>query len=149
MNNLEMYSNAVYTTQDDGAVVFYIDDEITVRTYGNNTLKNIYIFSGESYMVRHSVDTLRNELDITFPEINETVFLRMPKSDELIEACASLPMMADKRLVVISDCTVLTGKGSAEEAKRIAAYLECLPDTTVLVMCTETAPDNGVRSTSA
>ena len=34
MKNLEMYSDAVYTTQDDGAVVFYIDDEVVVKTYG-------------------------------------------------------------------------------------------------------------------
>ena len=34
MHNLEMYSDAVYVTEDDYAVVFYIGDEITVRTYG-------------------------------------------------------------------------------------------------------------------
>ena len=92
-------------------------------------------------MVRRSVDALRRTLDIAFPEVNETVCQRMPKADELIAACASVPMMADKRLVVIAECSVLSGKGGAEEAKKIAAYLDRLPDTTVLVMCTEAAPD--------
>lgn len=34
MKNLEVYSDAVYTTQNDHAVAFYVDDGIRVQTYG-------------------------------------------------------------------------------------------------------------------
>jgi DNA polymerase-3 subunit delta len=65
----------------------------------------------------------------------------MPKADELIAACAEYPFMADKRLLAVLDCTVLTTTGSAEEAKKLTAYLDKMPDTTVLVLCTNGAAD--------
>ncbi len=107
----------------------------------NNQNIHIYIFAGESYMVRRSVEALRRGLDIAYPELNETVYAQMPKPDELISACASLPMMAEFRLIVVAECSALSGKGGAEEAKTIAAYLDRLPETTVLVLCSEDMPD--------
>jgi len=102
---------------------------------------SVYIFAGEVYMVRRSLDALRRNLDIAFPEVNETVYKNMPKADELIAACASMPMMAEKRLVAVTDCGLLGAKGGKEEAKKLADYLEHLPDSTVLVLCTEGALD--------
>jgi DNA polymerase III subunit delta len=98
--------------------------------------KNVYIFSGESYMVRRSLTNLRQSLDITYPEMNVSEYKTMPKADEIIESCCSVPFMSPCRLVIVSDCTVLTSKGSAEEAKKIAAYLGRMPETTVLALCT-------------
>jgi DNA polymerase-3 subunit delta len=92
-------------------------------------------------MVRRGVEALRRSLNMAYPELNETVYAQMPKTDELIAACASLPMMDEFRLVVVTECSLLGGKGGAEEAKKVAAYLDRLPDTTVLVLCSEALPD--------
>lgn len=104
-------------------------------------MKNIYIFSGESYMVRDSLNKLKQALDIQNDMLNINEYKAMPKADELIAACAEYPFMADKRLLAVMDCTVLTTKGSAEEAKKITAYLDKMPESTVLVLCIDGTPD--------
>ena len=102
--------------------------------------KNLYILTGENYMIRKSVTRLEESLDIQHPQLNIVDFKTMPKADELKDACLAVPFMANKRLVIVSDCTVLS-KGSAEEAKRISAFLEKIPESTVLVLCIEGAAD--------
>ncbi len=103
--------------------------------------KNVYLFSGEGYMVRAGLKKLRESLDIEFDELNVMMYGSMPGADELIEACAAVPFLSPLRLVAVTDCTVLTATGSKEEAKRIADSLDRLPDSTVLVLCTPDAPD--------
>lgn len=103
--------------------------------------KNAYIFSGESYMIKESLKWLKQTLGTQYPEINITEFKTMPKAQEIIEACAAVPFMSLKRLVIVADCTALTTKGSKDEAKMIADFIPGLPDTTVLALCTGEAPD--------
>lgn len=100
---------------------------------------NVYIFTGESYMVGQSLRRLRETIQNA--ELNVTQFSSMPGAEELIAACAEYPFLSDKRLVAVTDCTVLGASGSAEEAKRIAAYLDSLPDSTVLALCSAGPPD--------
>ncbi|MDD5016841.1 MAG: DNA polymerase III subunit delta [Eubacteriales bacterium] len=104
-------------------------------------MTKVYIFAGESYMVRHSLDDLKQSLGIQYEQMNTTEYKTMPKADELIEACAVYPFMSDMRLVAVRDCSVLTAKGSAEEAKRIEACIDGMPETTVLALCTDDMPD--------
>lgn len=104
-------------------------------------MKNLYIFAGEAYRVRDSVKKLKEALDIPYETLNVTEYKTMPKADELIAACAAYPFMAQTRLIAVTDCTPLTSAGSAEEAKKLAAYLDKMPDTTVLALCTQDAPD--------
>ncbi len=104
-------------------------------------MKNVYIFSGESYMVRDSLKKLKQALNIPYDMLNITEYKTMPKVDELIAACAGYPFMADKRLLAVLDSTVLTTTGSAEEAKKLAAYIDKMPESTVLVLCTDGAAD--------
>ncbi len=101
--------------------------------------KNIYIFSGDSFMVKKSVRELRKALDISNEELNVTDFKSMPKADELIAACAQVPFMSKYRLVIVSECSVLRAKGGAEQAKKIADNLEKIPDSTALVLCVDSA----------
>jgi len=104
-------------------------------------MKNLYIFAGEGYLVRDSLKKLKQALNIPYDTLNITEYKSMPKSDELIAACAEYPFMADKRLLAVLDCTVLTTAGSAEEAKKLTAYLDKMPDSTVLVLCIDGAAD--------
>ena len=103
--------------------------------------KNLYIFSGESYMVRDSLSKLKASLDIQMEELNVTIYNEMPDTQQLIEACAAVPFLSEMRLVAVRDCAILTPSGSKEEAKRLADYIDRLPDTTVLALCTPDAPD--------
>ncbi len=100
------------------------------------TGKRVYIFAGESYMVGKSLNGLKASLNIQYPEINITEYKTMPKADELIEACFAVPLMSDKRLVAVTDCSALTSKGGTEEQKRIAESITRIPETTVLALCT-------------
>jgi DNA polymerase-3 subunit delta len=111
--------------------------------------KNLYLFAGEHYMVRKALSALIASLDIPLPEINVTGFKDMPDTDTLIEACAALPMMAEKRLVYVADYTALCGGGSetdkkdtySDDAKKLLAYLGRMPETTRLALCCEGSPD--------
>lgn len=103
--------------------------------------KNVHIFTGEKYMITRSLKKLEASLGIEYPQMNITVFRTMPKTEDIIEACSSVPFMSPGRLVIIADCTVITSKGSADEAKKISAYLKRLPETTTLALCTEETPD--------
>ena len=99
------------------------------------TNKDVYILAGESYMVAKSLLSLKESLGIQYPEINITVYKTMPKADELIDACFAVPFMSDKRLVAVTDCSVLSAKGGTEEQKRIAEAIPRMPESTVLVLC--------------
>ena len=103
--------------------------------------KNLYLFSGESYMVRARLKKLRESLDIPFEELNVSMYGSMPAADELIEACAAVPFLSPLRLVAVTDCTVLAASGNKEEAKKLADNIDRLPDSTILVLCTSEAPD--------
>ena len=91
--------------------------------------RNIYVFAGEGYMVRESFARLKASLDIQMEELNVTVFGEMPPADLLIETCAAVPFLSPVRLVAVRDCTALTAAGDKDEAKKIADFLEQLPDT--------------------
>lgn len=103
--------------------------------------KNLYLFSGEYYMVRKALSSLIDSLALPLPEINITGFKTMPSVDTLIEACAALPMMADKRLIYVTDYPSQTSENDSSDTKRLAAFLPKLPETTVLVFACEDAPD--------
>lgn len=104
-------------------------------------MKNLYIFTGDRYMVRDSLKKLKGVLNIPNEMLNITEYKTCPKVDELIAACAEYPFMAEKRLLAVQDCPWLYASGSAEEAKKLAAYLDKMPDTTVLVLCGDESPD--------
>jgi DNA polymerase-3 subunit delta len=103
--------------------------------------RNVYVFAGEGYMVRESLAQLKASLDIQMEELNVSVFSEMPTVDQLIEACAAVPFLSPMRLVAVRDCTALTAAGGKEDAKKIADYLDRLPDTTALALCVADAPD--------
>ncbi len=103
--------------------------------------KYVYIFAGESYMVGKSINSLKASSGIQYPEINITEYKTMPKADELIEACFAVPFMSDKRLIAVTDCSVLSDKSGMEEQKKIADAIPRMPETTVLVLCTNDDPD--------
>ncbi len=98
----------------------------------------LYLFEGEEEHIKRSALTqLEKALPLgAFPDMNQTT-LKDPSADQLIAAAETLPFMADKRLVVVRESGMLSGKArdydEAESAERLKAYLPELPGTTVLV----------------
>ena len=103
--------------------------------------KNLYLYMGERYLVMKSVHRLIDSLALPLPEINVMGFKTMPAADTLIEACASLPLMAEKRLVYVTDYPSTSSDGDSADLKKLTAYLTQLPKTTVLVFACEGQPD--------
>ena len=102
-------------------------------------IENCYLFEGEEeFTKRSAVKALREAVvDKDFAAMNDSA-LKDPAPDELIAAAETLPFMADRRLLVIRESSLLSGnkpKHFDEDAvlKRLTEYFENLPDTTCMV----------------
>ncbi len=113
-----------------------------------------YLFEGEEeYLKESALLQIRSKVIVPpFGDMNETV-LTNPSSEELIAVCETLPMMADKRLVIVKDSALLAGsskdspkagKKSDSDGDKVCAYIKNLPSTTCLVFFTR-GKANGVR----
>lgn len=108
-----------------------------------------YLLFGQEVLVAHSaLAALRAKI---LPEgmeaLSETV-LQNPASQEIIEACETLPMMSEKRLVIVRDSALLTAGRSRDEAgesERLIGYLPGIPETCCLVFFVEGAVDGRKR----
>ncbi len=102
------------------------------------SVARLYLFEGEEeYAKKSALARLEKALDLgAFADMNRTV-LKDPDADAIIAAAETLPLMAPKRLVIVRDSSMLTGKAKdydeAASADRLKAYLPQLPDTTVAV----------------
>ncbi|KAB3530734.1 DNA polymerase III subunit delta [Alkaliphilus serpentinus] len=103
-----------------------------------NSLGGLYLIYGEEpYLMEDSVKRIiKHLISPDFIELNYTNLIGKDISvSTLIDACETLPFMADKKLVMVKDFEVLQGKKklSDEEEEELIKYLEGLPDTTCLV----------------
>lgn len=104
-----------------------------------------YLFTGEeNYVKREALRALERKL---LPEgleaLNQNV-LEGQAADDIIAACETLPMMAERRLVVVRDfAPLMSGQSRDEkaESERMAGYLERLPESACLVMYMRGAAD--------
>lgn len=114
------------------------------RSIKSSGILNCYLFEGEEeYTKESALRTLREavlEEDLT--GLNATV-LTDPDADSLIACAETLPMMANRRFVLVKECSLLQGTKAEEEgekpasksgsADRIVDYVGHLPPTTCLV----------------
>lgn len=118
------------------------------------SIQSCYLFEGEEeYSKESALQQLRTAV-LTPPMgmMNETV-LEDPDAQTLIAVAETLPLMADKRLVVVRESAWLAG-GKKDDAKadrkgetdadKVAAYLGNLPGTTCLVFYVR-GKSNGTR----
>jgi len=97
----------------------------------------IYLFQGEEEHVKRSaLERLRARV---LPEglaaLCETV-LDNPPAGDIVAAAETMPMMAERRLVIVRDSALLLpgrARDEAEDGERLAAYLPNLPDYTLLL----------------
>lgn len=98
-------------------------------------LPNLLLFDGEEEYVKESaLEALRKSL---LPEgmesLNETRFAEKTGVELLVDACETLPFLAEKRLVQVTDSPFcLSGRADGEE-KALLAYLDRLPESCCLL----------------
>lgn len=97
-----------------------------------------YVFEGaEEYIKRSALNALRKKLlPVGMEDMNEAR-LTDPDANTLIAAAETLPLMAEKRLVLVLECGMLSGRAKEyDEAKNAAAlceYLKNPPDSACIV----------------
>ncbi len=103
--------------------------------------KGIYLFSGtEEYVKRSAMAQLEAALSLgAYADMNRTV-LKDPDAATLISAAETLPFMADRRLVVVRDSAMISGKArdydEGDSAEQLKAYLPAHAETSVIVFYT-------------
>ncbi|MCL1964501.1 MAG: DNA polymerase III subunit delta [Firmicutes bacterium] len=113
----------------------------------------VYLFEGEEEHIKgKALQALRGRL---LPEgleaLNESV-LQNPSADTLIAAAETLPVMAERRLVVVRDSALLSAGKAANEAddsQKLAGYLLHPPETACIVFYCHKALDGRKKLTQA
>lgn len=91
---------------------------------GKGLIRPCYVLEGPEEYIKHSaLETLRRRiLPPGLEDMNENR-LRDPDADTLIAAAETLPFMAEKRLVVVTESCMLQGKAKGYDEGRSAAAL--------------------------
>lgn len=96
-----------------------------------------YLFEGaEEYIKQQALKQLCSKLLPTGLEEMNLTDLTDPDPDTLISAAETLPFMADKRVMVVRECSLITSGRKAEDEKKaeaIAEYIGHIPPSTCLV----------------
>ncbi|AKL95813.1 DNA polymerase III subunit delta [Clostridium aceticum] len=113
-----------------------------------NEIEKIYLLYGEeTYLVEEFIKVIKEKVvgkgfeDLNFFIIEGKEFTL----EKLIDACETLPFMAERKLVLVNDLEIFQGKKksiSEEEEKRLVAYIANIPETTSLVFNGSTSIDS-------
>jgi DNA polymerase-3 subunit delta len=119
-------------------------------------VQRCYLFDGEEeYTKEAAVRTLQSKvLKGEFAELNLSRLVS-PPVDEIIAHAETLPLMAERRMVIVRDCAFFTGKSTGEgegekegtsfsDADKLCDYLERLPGTVCLLFVVR-GKANGTR----
>ena len=115
--------------------------------------EKVYFFHGpEEWVKQGAVQRLREKLlPAGLEELNETV-MEGGGAQAILEAAETLPVMSERRLVLVRDFSPLTGgkaKAEQEEAQRILDWLPTAPDTACVVFYVRGAADMRKKLSSA
>ena len=106
------------------------------ETVKSGELRGPYLLEGpEEYIKGQAVARLCQRLLPAGLEAMNLTELQNPEADELIAAAETLPFMAERRVVLVRECELLTTSKKADDEKleAILAYLEKLPHETCLI----------------
>ena len=114
-------------------------------------IRSAYVFYGpEAFVLNSALDALRARLlPEGFEALNQNLFEGAAGVQELIDAAETLPLMGEKRLVVLRDWTALTGKGESADIERFIRWMENMPETCCLVFVLADSPDSRRKLTQA
>lgn len=105
----------------------------------------LFFFGTEEYLVQWAISSILDRYidpgirELNFSKIDGTALTL----EMLISQCETLPMMAERRVVLVTDFAVLSGgktKGFQEsDETELGTYLSSLPDTTILIFTASSA----------
>lgn len=101
-------------------------------------MSNLYLLYGEEKMlIRRDLLRMTKKLDDTdFPEFNFNAFPHNAALDDIADAVESLPFMAERKCVTVSDLNI-ESLSSAEQNK-LTELIENVPESTVLIFAMPT-----------
>lgn len=119
--------------------------QIIQKEIKEGKLKNALVFYGkEVYLINWALDQIigayvsQTTRELDFSVLDSTAV----SLTDIINCCETLPMMSERKVVLLRDFLPLTGgrrKGfSEEDEKRLAEYVTDMPDTTLLIFTAET-----------
>lgn len=128
-----------------------MDYKDMINSIGKNQIKNLYLFVGEeNYLIDQALKELKAK--ILAPDLQEFNFIlidgREASYEKIIDACETLPFMAEKKLVYIKELHILTGKNqvlSKKEEEDLIGYISQIPESTILVLYGQPSVDNRKR----
>lgn len=104
-----------------------------------NEIKKIYLFFGEeAYLVNNVLEVLKkNLIDPSFEQLNFAILEGKEMNiNKIIDACETLPFMADRKLIYVKDLDLFSGKSkifSEQEEKLMVEYIKEIPESTTIV----------------
>lgn len=110
-----------------------------VDSINKHEIKNIYLFLGEEvYLINKALEKLKKILiDPSFEQLNFTILEGKEISiSQIIDACETLPFMAEKKLVYVKSGDIFQSKSkifSEEDEKYFIEYIKQIPETTTIV----------------
>lgn len=115
-------------------------------------VESVYMFSGpEEWIKREALDALRqNLLPPGLEQLND-VTLEGVTAQQIIDAAETMPMMCERRIVVVRDwAPLMPGKSKNEEAEteRLQQWLENPPETCATVFYMRSEPDGRKKAAS-
>ena len=121
------------------------------RSVKAGDIRPAYLFYGpETYVLNSALDALRKKL---LPEgleaLNQNLFEGAADVQSVVDAAETLPLMGEKRRVVLRDWTCLTARGESADVERFIKWLDNPPDTCCLVFLLADAPDSRRKLTQA
>ena len=110
-----------------------------INSIKKNEFKNVYLFYGEeTYLIDDVLRRFKTKLiDPSLEQLNFTLFEdREANYKKIIDACETLPFMAEKRLVYLNGLDIFREKSdlfSKEEEKQFIEYIVKIPKSTVVI----------------
>jgi len=108
----------------------------------NKAIKNkiigpVYLFTGPEYYIGHMMEkTLTNTVVSKGLEaLNITIFSdKNPDMSEILATCETLPLMSEKRIVIVRESALIGNISDKKAIDHFAAYLERPSPTTLLII---------------
>ena len=120
-----------------------------ISLINSDKLKPVYLFLGEEeYLMNKALARLKNKYINDSLEALNYIVIDSKESDfdDIINACETLPFMAEKKIVIIRDISKILENAAEDLAKKIALYVEKLEDYLCLIIMDRS---NNLKKTSS
>ena len=117
------------------------------KSVKNDDIRPIYVFFGVEQHVKNSaLQALRTKLlPEGFEQLNESVFEGAVSASDVIESAETLPLMCDKRMVLVKDWALLMpgkAKNESDDTERMTAWLANIPESCCVILYFTDQPDS-------